>query len=306
MRDVARNYLKPQKLRAGDAVCLVSPASTPDKESVEACQRFLEELGLRVVVGRHALDRYGYLAGRDEDRLADINGAILDPDIRAVIATRGGKGAYRIADQLDFAGLRKDPKLLIGFSEITILHLAIWQQCSIPAIHGAAWLPDPDNPISSQSFQNALFAGDPVVVRSNDNEPTSALTTTGESRGILLGGNLDMIATSAGWSLSDLQGAILLIEDVEKGLGHIDRILTRLVKSGCLNGIRGVAVGQFTGFTPSKGVTVVDVLRDHLSGLGVPILGGLPIGHGQNPVAVPVGTEAYLDADKRTLTVGAV
>ncbi|WHA39728.1 S66 peptidase family protein [Agrobacterium larrymoorei] len=215
----------------------------------------------------------------------------------------GGKGAYRIADQLDFAGLKRDPKLFVGFSEITILHLAIWQQCAIPGIHGAAWLPDAANSISSPSFRDAVFTAEPVEIGTAPDNPTSVLTTTGQSRGILLGGNLDMIATAAGWCLPNLHGTILLIEDVEKGIGHIDRTLMRLVKSGYLNGIRGIVVGQFTGFAPSKGVTVVDVLRDRLADSNVPILGGLPLGHGSNPVAVPVGAEAVLDADKGTLTV---
>ena len=122
---------------------------------------------------------------------------------------------------------------------------------------------------------------------------------------ILLGGNLDMIATAAGWTLPGLQGAILLIEDVEKGLGHVDRNLTRLLKSGALAGVAGVAVGQFTGFASSKGVTVVELLRERLAHLAVPILGGLPFGHGDNPVAVPVGTQAVLDASGGTLTVAA-
>jgi muramoyltetrapeptide carboxypeptidase len=99
-----------------------------------------------------------------------------------------------------------------------------------------------------------------------------------------------------------LEGAILLIEDVEKGLGHIDRHLTRLLKTGCLDDIVGIAVGQFTGFNPSCGWTVSDVLRDRLAPLGVPILGGLPLGHGPNAVAFPIGTEAILDADQKTLT----
>ena len=112
-----------------------------------------------------------------------------------------------------------------------------------------------------------------------------------------------MIATAAGWALPSIDGAILLIEDVEKGLGHIDRTLTRLIKSGCLAGIAGVAVGQFSKFAPSKGLTVIDVLRDRLGVLGVPILGGLPLGHGADALAIPIGTEATLDADGRRLTV---
>lgn len=101
--------------------------------------QLLENLGLRVELGRHVFDKAGYLAGRDVDRLADLNGALNDPAVRAVIATRGGKGAYRIADSLDFSAMRADPKLLIGFSEVTILHLALWHHASVPGIHGACW-----------------------------------------------------------------------------------------------------------------------------------------------------------------------
>lgn len=291
------------RLTAGDTVRLVSPASTPDESDVHTYVSFLEGLGFKVEIGRHALDCLGYLAGSDDDRLADLNDAIRDPSVRAIIATRGGKGAYRIADRMDFAAMRRNPKLLIGLSEITILHLAIWQHCAVPGIHGAAWNPAQFGEISSKSFERAITSTEPVVVRSDAAEPTAGLTTSGKVQGTLLGGHLDMIATAAGWALPSLDGAILLIEDVEKALGHIDRNLTRLLKSGSLAGIQGVAVGQFTGFSPSKGWTVIDVLRDRLGVLGVPILGGLPLGHGANALAVPIGTEAALDADDATLTI---
>ena len=210
-------------LAAGDTVRLVSPASTPKESDVQKCTSFLEGLGLKVEIGRHALDRLGYLAGTDEARATDLNDAISDPTVRTIIATQGGKSAYRIADQLDFAAMRADPKPLIGFSEITILQLAIWRHCAVPGIHGAAWNPKQWGEISSQSFERAIASVEPVVVRSNGAEPTVDLTTSGKVQGILLGGNLDMIATAAGWALPNLEGAILLIEDVEKGLGHIDR-----------------------------------------------------------------------------------
>lgn len=290
-------------LAAGDIVRLVSPASTPSEDDVDICVKYVERLGLKPQVGPHALDRLGYLAGRDEDRLSDLNDAIRDPSVRAVIATRGGKGAYRIADGIDFAAMRADPKLLIGFSEITILHLSIWQQCAVPGIHGAAWNPIQSGETSSKSFERAISSIEDTIVHSDEAEPTASLTTSGKVRGRLLGGNLDMIATAAGWALPSLDGAILLIEDVEKGLGHIDRTLTRLIKSGCLAGIAGVAVGQFSKFAPSKGLTVIDVLRDRLGLLGVPLLGGLPLGHGPDALAIPIGTEATLDADSKTLTI---
>lgn len=282
---------------------LVSPASTPSAEGVARSVALLESLGLRAEVGRHAFDRLGYLAGRDEDRAADLNEALQDPGVRAIVATCGGKGAYRIADRLDFAAMRADPKLLIGFSEITILHLALWRRCAVPGIHGACWDAERFGEAAARSFRRAVLTSEPTQLRPDPDEGTSALTTGGGARGTLLGGNLDMIAAAAGWALPSLEGAILLIEDTEKGLGHLDRHLTRLLKAGCLTGIAAIAVGQFTGFAPSKGWTVVDLLRERLAPLGVSILGGLPLGHGADALAVPLGTVAELDADRGTLTV---
>jgi muramoyltetrapeptide carboxypeptidase len=284
-------------------VRLVSPASTPDEQAVARSVALLEGLGLRAELGRHVFDRLGYLAGSDADRLADLDDALRDPGVRAVIATRGGKGAYRIAGDLDFAALRGDPKPLVGFSEVTILHLAAWHHAGVPGIHGACWDAERFGTVSATSFTRALFTAEPITVHSRPDETTAPLTGRGRASGVLLGGNLDMVAAAAGWALPSLHGAILLIEDVEKGLGHLDRHLTRLLKAGCLDGVVGIAVGQFTGCGPSRGWSVVDLLRDRLAPLGVPILGGLPLGHGADAVAIPVGTEAVLDADQGTLTV---
>lgn len=294
------------RLKPGDAVRLVSPASTPTREWVAKQKTFLESLGLNVEVGKHALDECGYMAGKDKDRLADLNEAFRDPNIKAVIATRGGKGAYRIADGVDFEAIRNNPKLLVGFSEITILQLALWKHCRIPAIHGAVW-DESFGKETSESFQNAVFNPSPVTIGARKDEPTTALTTTGKATGILLGGNQDMIATAAGWVLPSFDGAILLLEDVDKRLGFIDRQLTMLQNAGHLKGLVGVVVGQYFecgGDATTLGDwTAIDVLRDRLARFNVPILGGLPLGHGQNPLAVPVGTRATLDADAKTLVV---
>jgi muramoyltetrapeptide carboxypeptidase len=286
---------------------LVSPASTPTRAGVEGTTKFLEGLGLRVTVGEHALDELGYLAGTDEDRLADVNDALRDPDIKAIIATTGGKGAYRIADRLDFQAARQHPKVLIGFSEITILHLALWKECGLTGIHGAPFEESWAGAASARSFLDAAFTTDGATVHSSPQEPTSDLTTTGRASGILLGGNQDMVSTAAGWMLPSLHGAILLLEAVRMRLGHIDRQLTMLHNSGRLQGIRAIAVGQYTDCDASPGDqgdwTAIDVLRDRLGRLGVPILGGLPLGHGSDPIAIPVGTMATLDADAGTLHV---
>lgn len=282
---------------------LVSPSSPPEPESVLYQVQVLESLGLRVDQGNHVLSRHGYLAGTDLQRLSDLNDAIRHPEVRAIIATRGGKGAFRIVDGVDFSALRDDPKLLIGFSENTILHLGFWLHAGMPGIHGACWGVERAGRTSAESFRKALLTADPIVIDARHDEPTRALTTGGRAQGRLLGGNLDMIAAAAGWMLPKLAGAILLIEDIGKGLGHIDRHLHRLRMSGSLDGIQGIAVGRFTDFAMSDGFSILDVLRDNLDPLGVPILGGLPIGHGANAVAVPIGSDAILDADNGTLIV---
>jgi muramoyltetrapeptide carboxypeptidase len=299
--------LKPRRLRPGDRVRLVSPASTPSTEALAETVDTLSALGLVVEVATHATDRLGYLAGRDRDRLADVNDALRDPDVRAVIATRGGKGAYRIANGLDVDAVRNDPKLIVGFSEITVLHLFLLKECGLAAIHGAAWSPQTHGQVSADSFQNAAFGTSPVTVLVDQHEPTSALTTAGSVTGPLIGGNQDMVAIASGWALPPLDGAILLLEAFNLRLGHIDRQLTMLMNSGALDGIVGVAVGQYTD-CGTDALTQgdwdeIDVLGDRLALLNVPILGGLPIGHGKNPQAVPLGSVATLDADSGTLVV---
>jgi muramoyltetrapeptide carboxypeptidase len=275
--------------------------------------KVLEDLGLAVEYGKYVYDVHDtidYLAGKDEDRLADINEALRDPGIKAIIATRGGKGAYRIADGLDFAAARKHPKLLIGFSEITILHMALLKYGVAGGIHGAPW-GESFSKETAASFVKAITDTRPIIVHAAKNEHTYELATHGKAEGILIGGNQDSIATAAGWALPNFDNAILLIEATNMRIGHIDRQLTMLINSGIIKNVVGVAVGQYTECgnatdpTGSTKCTEIDILRDRFGQLGVPILGGLPIGHGKNPIAVPIGTMATLDADGGTLAVEA-
>ncbi len=306
--------LIPSRLKPGDRVRFVSPASPTPKGSLDNAAKTLESLGLVVEYGKHVYDTYDtidYLAGKDEDRLGDINDALRDPGIKAIIATRGGKGAYRIADGLDFAAARKNPKLLIGFSEITILHMALLKHGIVGGIHGAAWHAERFGKKTAASFVKAVTGIEPITVHATKNEHTHALTTHGKAEGILIGGNQDSIATGAGWALPSFDNIILLIEATNMRLGHIDRQLTMLINSGIIKNVAGIAVGQYTECgnatdpTGSSKCSEIDILRDRFGRLGMPILGGLPIGHGKNPIALPIGTEAVLDADAGTLTVAA-
>lgn len=292
--------LMPPVLRAGDKVRFVSPASTPERETVLQGAKIFESWGLEVDFGEHIFRKMAYLAGTDDERLADFNAALRDPHVRAIIATRGGKGSYRIADRLDFAAARSDPKFLVGFSDITVLHLSLWKHCRLIGVHGSL-LPDGQG---CDSLRRALMTSEGISVHSRADEQTSALTTEGTAKGRLIGGNLETMSAAAGWSLPSLKGAILLLEAVNMYPGQIDRQLTMLRKAGHLAGLAGVAVGQFTDcFKPIDGFTVIDLVRDHLEQLKVPILGGLPFGHGYQPESTLVGAMAFLDTAANRLTV---
>lgn len=264
----------------------------------------IESWGLTVELGAHVFDKKGYLAGEDDDRLSDLNAALNDPSIRAILATRGGKGSYRIADRLDFAAARRDPKFLVGFSDITALHLSLNRHCGLVGIHGGVMSNEAvaDDAEACQSLRDALMAPGHAPVLSRPDELTAALTTNGRVRGPLIGGNLDMVATTAGWALPRLDGAILLLEAVNIMRGQLDRQLTMLRKAGHLQGVAGIALGQFTGFEMLRILSAADILREHLGDLRVPILGGLPIGHGPSPLAVPLGLDTVLDTQSRTLS----
>nr|WP_221382111.1 LD-carboxypeptidase [Actinoplanes polyasparticus] len=273
--------VRPPRLRAGDQVRLVSPTDSPDRADVERTAHWLESLGLKVSVAEHALD-----AGSGADRIADIDEALRDLSIKAIIAVGRGAYAHRIADDLDFATAAHLPTLLVGFRDCTILHLAFWERAGLAGIYG-----EPD-----RSFVAAAFGAEPTVLHSEPDSHTAELTTTGQAAGVLLGGDQEQIATAAGWILPSLHGAILLLEARSLNAAQIDRQLTMLHRTGRLQGISGVALGRYIDCGPGP---VLDVLRDRLSPLGVPILGGLPIGQG----AIPLGTPAFLDADAGTLTI---
>lgn len=302
------NPLKAPRLRSGDRVRILSPSSPPDRPSVERAASILEGWGLRVEFGQHAFDKYGhYLAGRDEDRLADLNDAFRDPGVRAIFTTRGGKGAYRIAHALDFQPWESDPKPLIGFSDTTSLHLALWHKCHLVGFHGPHIAEDHHffPKASALHLRQALMEPQTQVVRQDRDETSALVTIEGAATGFLVGGNLSAIARAVGWSCPSFAGSILLIEAIDAYIGQIDGALTQLRRSGLLDGVKGVAVGQFIrSAEPQRGKwSFIDVLSEQLGELGVPVLGGLPIGHGPSPGTFPLGTLTTLDTATRTLTI---
>ncbi|MEE6262180.1 S66 peptidase family protein [Plantactinospora sonchi] len=298
--------VRPAALRPGDTVLLVSPSGPTRPERVARGVELLTSWGLRPVLAPNAYARRGYLAGDDVLRAADLNTAFADPTVRGVLCTRGGYGAQRVVDLIDMAAVRQDPKVVAGFSDITALQFALWRGARLATVHGpgAAWLDERTPATSAESLRTALMSPEPVVVPRIPTEETASVVVPGTATGPLLGGNLCLLASSLGTpDMPDLTGAVLLIEDVAEPPYKVDRMLTHLRRAGVLARLAGVAVGQFTDCADSWAVSVADVIAERLGDLGVPVLGGLPVGHGVGQLTVPVGVPATLDATAGTLTV---
>ena len=302
----------PPRLRPGDRVRFVSPASPVPEGALERSTAVLEALGLHVEYGRHVYDTHStldYLAGSDEDRLSDVNEALRDPGIKAIIATRGGKGAYRIADGLDVEAAGGHPKLVVGFSEITILHMALMKACGLVGIHGAAWDADSFGPRSAESFVRAVTTTEPIHIRLDSGRAHARADDRrqGERPAHRWEPGFDRDRCRLG--IAGPRRGNTAARGGEPAPGSYRSPAHDAAEHGHLKGIAGVAVGQYTGCgsgtdpTSNSRCTEIDVLRDRLTCLGVPVLGGLPIGHGEDPVALPIGTIATLDADAGTLTV---
>jgi len=302
--------VRPRALKAGDVVRIVAPARPADARLVRGIA-ILESLGLVVEVADHVYESYGYLAGRDADRLADLNAAFRDPQVRCVFAARGGYGTQRIVDGLDVQAIRHDPKIFMGFSDLTSLHGKLWRAARLVSFYGplATWTDSRTGPESIEAMRKALMTTDPIVVTRDPAEPSSAVNITGNATGIasgpLMGGNLTMVETGVGTGdFPSLDGAIFLFEDTGEAPYSYDRMLTQLRRIGALKKIAGVAIGQFDAASGAAGEwTAAEAVTDRLADLGVPVLGGLHIGHGKGQVTVPLGARATIDTNAGTLTV---
>lgn len=257
-------------------------------------------MGWTPVAGEHVLARRGYLAGTDRQRLDDLNRAIRDPSIDAIWCVRGGYGVLRILADVDFDALRRAPKALIGFSDITALHAAIGRRAGIVSYHG----PFPNRRLSDFSRASLERA---VKTRENPAGTTSdaQVLVPGRARGPLAGGNLALLAALAGTPYFPvLDGAILVLEDVGEAVYRIDRMLRHLRLTGALDRVAGLMFGAFTELgDEGDGLALAEVLRETAEALGVPCLAGVPVGHVADQWTLPLRAAAELDAGRRCLTI---
>jgi muramoyltetrapeptide carboxypeptidase len=302
--------IKPPRLQAGDQVSILSPAgATYRREELDIVMDAVRGLGLVPRPAPHVLDRYGYLAGRDRDRAADVNASFADPDIAALLPIRGDWGSARILPYLDYDLIRQNPKIIVGFSDLTALLLGITAQTGLVTFHGpnglTAWQPDQTEPFRQILFEGQMLTFENTLAAADRDRLMQVqyrihTITPGQAQGRLYGGNLSVISGIVGSPyLPDLTGAILFLEDVGESIYRIDRMLTQLKLAGMLDQLAGFVFGQCTNCGPSRGygaLTLEEVLQDHIAPLGIPAWSNATIGHMEPILTLPLGIEVEMDA----------
>lgn len=301
-----------KKLKFGDTLGFIAPSGAVRTEG--AIERAVEEtkrMGFKVKLGESAGQKYGYLSGTDDVRARDINAMFADDEVDAIVCLRGGYGAMRILDKLDYEMIMKHPKVFMGFSDITALHIALLEKCGLVTFHGpmaaANWAGKPLDDFSRESMYRALMNAAPVGELANPPEYPKQTVNPGIAEGQLVGGNLMLIASSLGtpWEL-DTKGRIIFIEEIGERTYCVDRMLTQLRLAGKFDDCAGVVFGDFADCPieyPEFGLTLDEIIRDVVAPCGKPVFTGLRCGHCSPKLTLPFGVRACIDADKCTLTV---
>lgn len=318
--------LKPPPLRRGDVVRFVAPAGPLNREGIERAAALLRQMGLKPTYSNDLFRTDGdYLAGDDARRAAELMEALLDPEVDAVFPGTGGYGAMRILDKLDYQAIRRRPKIVIGFSDITALHLALQKRAGLVTFHAPnpmymlgrgggpapfparwfwralGWNPaDPETPLAA-----------PYDLAPNDPQapfPMPTVVRGGIARGPVVGGNLSLVAALVGTPYQpETRGRILLLEDVGEAPYRVDRMLCTLKLAGLLEGISAAVIGQFSRRKSEdlegEATTIESVLDGYFAPLGVPVVRCFPVGHVELNATIPLGVPCELNADRGTLSV---
>ncbi|WP_028695517.1 S66 peptidase family protein [Pseudomonas cremoricolorata] len=298
------NFLLPRPLTAGARFAVVAPAG-PARVDTAKAEHWFRQRGLQCRLYPSVMQADGYLAGSDAQRAQDLHDAFADPDIDAILCMRGGYGSMRLLDTLDFELVARNPKPLIGYSDITALHTAFAHHARLLTFHGAMLNADllggkqaPTESSLLDLLTGRLAQG--ALIAHPSHHPLTCVRA-GAASGRLLGGNLSMLGATLGTPAEiELQGAILFIEDVNEPLYRVDRLLTQLRLAGKLAGLKGVLVGDFAGITVAA---LTPLLRDIFDPLQIPVLAGWRSGHCDPNLCLPLGAQVRLDSTAQTLTL---
>jgi len=289
---------KPSSLKKGDKIAIISTARKISLEELQPAILTFKSWGLEVVLGDNLFKEYHQLAGSDEERVSDLQNALDNDEIKAIVCARGGYGTVRVVDELDFSRFVKNPKWIVGYSDVTVLHNHINQNYKIQTLH--ATMPinfEKNTPEALESLKETLFGASPIYFFDNDD-----LNVAGNAEGVLVGGNLSILYSLTGTnSQLETKGKILFIEDLDEYIYHIDRMMMNLDRAGMLKGLAGLMVGGMTDMNDNAipyGKTAKEIIIDTVKNYKYPVCFGVPAGHVDDNRALIFGEKAQLAVSK--------
>ncbi len=303
--------IKPSRLKMGDTIGVLSPASPVNRRKLNLGILKLKKLGFKVFLDRNVLAKRGFLAGEDKLRADAINSMFADPKIKAILSARGGYGTLRILDLLDYNLIKKNPKILVGFSDITALHLALYKKCNLVTFHGPMVGSDFSklSEYNKNYFLKAVSQTKPIGKIQNSKKIGNwKVITPGKASGKISGGNLTLICRLLGTQYKpDFNGKILFLEDINSEPYQIDSLLAQLQLTGVLDRAQGVILGEFYDFRPGKGESsrgaLREVFEDYFKHRPYPVIYPVSCGHGKDKITIPLGVKVSIDTFKKIFSI---
>jgi muramoyltetrapeptide carboxypeptidase len=289
--------IKGPRLKHNQTVGVIAPSSPVKQSEISEGLQLLTSFPLKVKEGKHLFDSLNYLAGSDHDRVSDLHEMFSDPEVKAIFCARGGYGSARLLKEIDFSVIRNNPKIFVGFSDLTVLLIALYKECGLVAIHGPTLTTLP-NDKNWEHLSRLITTSHRPQVSFQDGD----VINEGKARGTLLGGNLATICSLLDTPfLPPFEGMILFLEEKGESPYRLDRMLTQLLLSDRLNGLAGLVIGQMVDC--GKEEQVNSLVHERLGRLPIPVATGLPAGHGTENISLPLGLPALLDTEKMVLEI---
>ena len=298
---------KPKRLNKKDVIGIISPASSPDEFSrIERGVKYLESLGYRVKVGENINKNYGYLAGTDEERISDLHNMFKDKEVKAIFSIRGGYGAFRLLDKINYTLIRNNPKIFVGYSEITSLQMAFLEKAGLITFAGpmvAVDFYEEVSPFTNEMFWATITSNKSIGKIKYPTDQIASNVRKGNASGRVVGGNLAVFTALLGTNyFPNLTSKILLLEDIGELPYKVDRMLNQLRLAGAFKKIRGIILGRFVDCNEhdpnKKTLTLGEVIDQYISTLKVPSIYAFPHGHIKDFVTIPFGLKVNLNATK--------
>jgi len=294
---VSPPIIKGAQLQSNQTVGVIAPASPVSRAEIAQSLTLLESFPFKIRLGRHLFDHLRYLAGPDHDRVSDLHQMFSDPDVRAVFCARGGYGSARLLDKIDFDLIQRNPKVVVGFSDLTALLVALYERSGLISIHGPTLSDLPKNNNWHHVSRLITTSHKPQILFKQ-----GRVINEGKARGTLLGGNLSTICSLLDTPfLPSFEGVILFLEEKGESPYKLDRMLTHLLLSGRLHGVSALVIGQIEDCGEKE--LIYNLLEERLRALAIPVVTGLPVGHGVENRALPLGIPAVVDTERMVLAI---